>query len=149
MADELVKKINFKGDELSFDPISHADTTDKYGTGNEDNYGHVKLSDDTEDTTSDIDSGIAATPKAVAESKQYATNMDNATSGTLAVTYGGTGINSNPSLQVNLASGSAASVFADSPRPGVTGVLPKANGGTGTSNFGISVSGTTLVITGV
>lgn len=47
------------------------------------------------------------------------------------VASGGTGMTSNPSLQVNLASGSAASVFASAPRPGVTGILPVSHGGTG------------------
>ena len=54
----------------------------------------------------------------------------NITSGTLAVARGGTGIGSNPSLLVNLDSTSAASVFAQSPRPGVTGSLGIGNGGT-------------------
>lgn len=55
----------------------------------------------------------------------------NITSGTLAVARGGTGVTSNPSMLTNLGSTSAASVFATSPRPGVTGTLPIANGGTG------------------
>ena len=55
----------------------------------------------------------------------------NITSGTLGVARGGTGITSNPSMLVNLASTSTASVFAASPRPGVTGTLPLARGGTG------------------
>lgn len=50
------------------------------------------------------------------------------------VASGGTGITSNPSLQVNLASGSAASVFASAPRPGVTGILPVSHGGTGVNS---------------
>ena len=58
----------------------------------------------------------------------------NITSGTLAVTRGGTGVTANPSMLVNLASTSAASVFAAGPRPGVTGVLPIANGGTGATS---------------
>lgn len=53
------------------------------------------------------------------------------TSGTLAVSRGGTGVTSNPSMLVNLGSTTAASVFATSPRPGVTGTLPVAQGGTG------------------
>ena len=54
----------------------------------------------------------------------------NITSGTLPVTRGGTGVTSNPSMLVNLGSASAASVFATSPRPGVTGTLPVTKGGT-------------------
>lgn len=42
---------------------------------------------------------------------------------------------SNPSMLTNLGSTTAASVFAASPRPGVTGVLGVANGGTGSSSF--------------
>lgn len=56
------------------------------------------------------------------------------TSGTLAVARGGTGVTSNPSMLTNLGSTSAASVFAASPRPGVTGTLPIANGGTGATS---------------
>ena len=59
----------------------------------------------------------------------------NITSGTLAVARGGTGVTANPSLLVNLGSTSAASVFATSPRPGVTGTLPVARGGTGVTSL--------------
>ena len=55
----------------------------------------------------------------------------NITSGTLTVARGGTGITANPSMLVNLGSTSAASVFAASPRPGITGTLSIAHGGTG------------------
>ena len=61
-------------------------------------------------------------------------STSNITSGTLAVARGGTGITSNPSMLTNLASTTAASVFATSPRPGVTGTLPIANGGTGATS---------------
>ena len=50
---------------------------------------------------------------------------------TLSVGNGGTGITSNPSMLVNLGSTSSASVFASSPRPGITGTLPINHGGTG------------------
>lgn len=52
-------------------------------------------------------------------------------SSVLPVSLGGTGITSNPSMLINLASTSADTVFEASPRPGVTGTLPIANGGTG------------------
>lgn len=42
---------------------------------------------------------------------------------------------SSPSLQVNLASTNADTVFKQSPRPGVTGVLGATNGGTGKDNL--------------
>ena len=58
----------------------------------------------------------------------------NITSGTLAVARGGTGITANPSMLVNLGSTSAASVFATSPRPGITGTLAVSHGGTGATS---------------
>ena len=58
----------------------------------------------------------------------------NITSGTLAVARGGTGITANPSMLVNLGSISAASVFATSPRPGITGTLAVNHGGTGATS---------------
>lgn len=58
----------------------------------------------------------------------------NITSGTLAVARGGTGITANPSMLVNLGSTSAASVFATSPRPGITGTLTVSHGGTGATS---------------
>lgn len=44
-------------------PIQHASESTEYGVGNSMNYGHVKLSD--EESESDSNSGIAATPKMV------------------------------------------------------------------------------------
>ena len=58
-------------------------------------------------------------------------SASNITSGTLGTARGGTGITSNPSMLVNLASTTADTVFEASPRPGVTGTLPLGNGGTG------------------
>ena len=51
----------------------------------------------------------------------------------LSVESGGTNINSNPSMIINLSSTQAANVFNTNPRPGVTGILPIAQGGTGAS----------------
>lgn len=50
------------------------------------------------------------------------------------VNKGGSGLTSNPSMLTNLASSAAAGIFQASPRPGVTGTLPIANGGTGASS---------------
>ena len=58
-------------------------------------------------------------------------SASNITSGTLPVARGGTGLTASPSLLVNLASTSAASVLTASPRPGITGTLPVSHGGTG------------------
>jgi len=51
--------------------------------------------------------------------------------GIVAITNGGTGLSTAPSMLINLASTTAASPLAASPRPGITGILPIANGGTG------------------
>lgn len=69
-------------------------------------------------------------------------SASNITSGTLPVARGGTGVTANPSMLVNLASTSAASVFASAPRPGVTGILPVARGGTGASSLSSITVGT-------
>ena len=58
------------------------------------------------------------------------------TTGTLAVSRGGTGMTSNPSMLTNLSSTSAANVFQSSPRPGITGTLAVNHGGTGSTNAG-------------
>ena len=58
----------------------------------------------------------------------------NITSGTLTVARGGTGVTTNPSMLVNLASTSADTVFEATPRPGVTGTLPINRGGTGATS---------------
>nr|DAL90488.1 MAG TPA: peptidase [Caudoviricetes sp.] len=47
-------------------PANHASDSTEYGIGNEMNYGHVKLSDDT-GSRDNANSGIAATPKMVAD----------------------------------------------------------------------------------
>lgn len=53
------------------------------------------------------------------------------TSGTLSTDRGGTGMTGNPSMLTNLGSTTADTVFKAGPRPGVTGILPVTNGGTG------------------
>jgi hypothetical protein len=68
-------------------------------------------------------------------------NIDLSTAtGTLGVTHGGTGLTSAPSMLTNLASTSAASPFAASPRPGVTGTLPIGSGGTGATAVAAALS---------
>lgn len=58
-------------------------------------------------------------------------NITPGVKGTLKVANGGTGITSNPSMLVNLASTTADAIFKASPRPGITGTLGVAHGGTG------------------
>ena len=77
--------INFKGTEIVLDPIDHAVDDSRYGLGNNEVYGHVKLTDNI-DSDSDASDGVAATPHAVKE----ACSLTNATD-ILAVSHGGTG----------------------------------------------------------
>lgn len=57
-------------------PTSHATSATTYGKGTNSNYGHLKISDSTTDSSSSTSSGIAATPKAVytalSSAKSYA-----------------------------------------------------------------------------
>lgn len=57
----------------------------------------------------------------------------------LPISGGGTGLTSPPSMLTNLGSTSAANVLQASPRPGVTGILPVANGGTGANTVAAAV----------
>lgn len=54
--------------------------------------------------------------------------------GTLPIGQGGTGLTASPSMITNLATTEADTVLKASPRPGVTGILPIANGGTGSNS---------------
>lgn len=65
------------------------------------------------------------------------------TAGVLSVDHGGTGLDASPSMLVNLGSTTAAGVLQEAPRPGVTGILPVANGGTGNAT-GLAASATKL-----
>lgn len=51
--------------------------------------------------------------------------------GTLQIANGGSGITVQPSLITNLSSSVSAGAFQANPKPGVTGILPILNGGTG------------------
>lgn len=53
----------------------------------------------------------------------------------LEIANGGTGMTTNPSMLIDLASDKATNVFAAAPRPGVTGTLPVKHGGTGKTAF--------------
>ena len=75
--------------------------------------------------------GITATAAELNKLDGVTATKDEINSGTLGTARGGTGITSNPSMLVNLGSTSAASVFATSPRPGITGTLSVSHGGTG------------------
>lgn len=57
----------------------------------------------------------------------------------LPISWGGTGITSNPSMRINLGSESTVSIFQESPQPGVTGVLSTSHGGTGLNLYGSSL----------
>ena len=72
------------------------------------------------------------------------------TSGAFPITpaQGGTGLTSAPSMLTNLASTTAASPFAASPRPGITGTLGKGNGGTGKTNTDTTYYGAKSLFSG-
>nr|DAM41044.1 MAG TPA: putative tail fiber protein [Caudoviricetes sp.] len=57
----------------------------------------------------------------------------------VSIAGGGTGLTSSPSMLTNLGSTAAANVLQASPRPGVTGILPIANGGTGANTVAEAV----------
>ena len=87
-------------------------------------------------TAANARTNLGITPANIgAAASSHTHSAANITSGTLPVTRGGTGVTSNPSMLVNLGSASAASIFATSPRPGVTGTLPVTKGGTGVTSL--------------
>ena len=57
----------------------------------------------------------------------------------IPVSSGGTGLNTAPSMLTNLGSTGAANPLTAEPRPGVTGVLPVNNGGTGVTGPGLQL----------
>ena len=70
-------------------PKSHAVANTTYGIGNSSNYGHVKLSDNVNSTTSASD-GVAATPKAVNDVNSKVTTLSD-TVNDIQETLGGGG----------------------------------------------------------
>ena len=75
-------------------------------------------------------------PAVSASNKDLWRNAFGAANGIWPVTQGGTGLAASPSMLVNLASNTAADILSSAPRPGVTGVLPIANGGIGGTDSG-------------
>jgi len=70
------------------------------------------------------------------ERGSYAYKIDyNALASAILGKIGASSLTASPSMLVNLASTSAANVMQSAPRPGVTGVLPLANGGTGVNSL--------------
>lgn len=85
-------------------------------------------------SASDARTALGITPSnigAAASSHEHSAN--DITSDVLGLSHGGTGLSASPSMLTDLASTTAADVMAASPRPGVTGTLPIANGGTSAS----------------
>lgn len=70
------------------------------------------------------------------ERGSYAYKIDyNALASAILGKIGASSLTASPSMLVNLASTSAENVMQSAPRPGVTGVLPLANGGTGVNSL--------------
>lgn len=130
------KILDYYGEQIFLDPTSHAASTNIYGTGNATNYGHLKLSDSIDSSSVDVNGAIAATPKAVYESRKTSNAI-----GTLAVSHGGTGASSLTSNAVMTGNGTDAVKMVSSKSGalystgnGVApafGTLPIAQGGTG------------------
>ena len=113
----------------------NTDTNTTYGTGTSSTPGLTKLYTGTGANTDGTMTQDAITDALAAKAaSSHNHSASNITSGTLPIARGGTGLTASPSMLVNLASTSAASVFATSPRPGVTGTLPIARGGTGATS---------------
>lgn len=94
-----------------------------------DSKGNVNIAN-MEGATSNA-AGKAGLVPAPLAGKQDMALCGDATFKVLPVEGGGTGLTSNPSMLINLASAVASNVFQTSSSPGVTGVLSIANGGTG------------------
>lgn len=75
-------------------PTEHASSDVTYGKGDKDKYGHLKLSDATDDDKSGVDAGVAATPKAVnaalTAAKTHANNIKTELLGSSSSTGGNT-----------------------------------------------------------
>lgn len=107
-----------------------------------------------EDVTAPNFIGNASSATKLAAAKKIQVNLGNNTiatfdgsadittgvTGTLRIVDGGTGMSTNPSLLVNLASETAATIFQTSPRPGISGVLGATHGGTGQNTLNKSAN---------
>lgn len=71
------------------------------------------------------------TDSGTSTSRIFRVNISGDSPNPLPVNQGGTGITSNPSMLVKLGETTADDVFKASPRPGITGTLGVAHGGTG------------------
>ena len=65
----------------------------------------------------------------------YPKTLGSQIASTVPVSAGGTGINVNPNIHVNLGAENTSNVFEVYPRPGVYGTLPVSHGGTGQTSL--------------
>lgn len=65
----------------------------------------------------------------------YPKTLGSQIASTVPVSVGGTGINVNPNIHVNLGAENTSNVFEAYPRPGVYGTLPVSHGGTGQTSL--------------
>jgi len=108
-------------------PTSHASSGTTYGTGNGTNYGHLRLSDAT-NSTSSIGGGYAATPKSVKEAYDRAS----------------TGITNAATAQ---STADTAKTNADNAQSTANSALTKANAAMPKANFSFDSDTGTLNIT--
>lgn len=67
----------------------------------------------------------------------------------IPISSGGTGLNEAPSMLTNLGSTGADNPLTSEPRPGVTGILPTGNGGTGVTGPGLQLLNNLGILYGV
>lgn len=65
----------------------------------------------------------------------YPKTLGSQIASTVPVSAGGTGINVNPNIHVNLGAENTSNIFEAYPRPGVYGTLPVSHGGTGQTSL--------------
>lgn len=84
------KTVNITASSIGAAPTSHASTGTTYGKGTNNNYGHVKLSDEINGTDAAASGGTAATPKAVKAAYDAAAKLASANSFAASNTFNST-----------------------------------------------------------
>ena len=151
------KVINYNDEDVQLDPMDHKSEYGEYGVGNSTEYGHLKLSDSTS-STSGVNDGVAATPKAVNDAITGA-GISGLTADRLIKSSSATSVTSMAAMTANhIIQGNGSTVSAIQTKNGALyatatngaaqfGTLPVAQGGTGATtsaaartNLGVAAS---------
>ena len=124
-------------------PTAHASTDKKYGIGTSQEYGHVALSDNYIDAVGGAADGIAASQAALRGAYTVIQSQIGDTNTAIADIKSGeipaaeaTKLQTARTIRINLASTAEASFDGSANvTPGVIGILPVTNGGTGRNTF--------------